>query len=81
YDDRTRGTDCPLARGMRMTEPQTSIATYLTLIILASVLLKLSGIVGWSWWFVFTPLWIVIFIVGLIIVVVVVARLRERNYW
>ncbi len=64
-----------------MTEPQTSIATYLTLIILASVLLKLSGIVSWSWWFVFTPLWIVIFIVGLIIVVVVVARLRERNYW
>ncbi len=64
-----------------MTEPQTSIATYLTLIILASVLLKLSGIVSWSWWLVFTPLWIVIFIVGLIIVVVVVARLRERNYW
>ena len=64
-----------------MTETQTSIATYLALIILVSVLLKLNGIVSWSWWFVFTPLWIVIFIVGLIIVVVVVARLRERNYW
>ena len=64
-----------------MTEPQTSIATYLALIILASVLLKVSGIVSWSWWLVFTPLWIVIFLVGVIIIVVVIARLRDRNYW
>jgi hypothetical protein len=37
---------------------------------IAFVIMKLAGIIAWSWWWVFSPLWIcfLICLVGLIIV-------------
>ena len=64
-----------------MTELQTSVLTYLTQIICASVVLKLGGIVHWSWWWVLAPVWIPASIAGLIITFVVFARIRKRDYW
>ena len=49
-----------------------SIAPFLTLFL---ILLKVTGIIGWSWWWVFCPLWIPLLlilagIVGLIIITI-----------
>ena len=40
-----------------------SVGTILTIIF---VVLKLIGIISWSWWWVFSPLWISV-IIGLIV--------------
>jgi hypothetical protein len=49
-----------------------SIAPFLTLFL---ILLKVTGIISWSWWWVFCPLWIPLLlilagIVGLIIITI-----------
>ena len=64
-----------------MTELQTSVLTYLTLIICGSVVLKLGGIIHWSWWWVLIPLWLPIAIVGIVVTLILIARLRDGNYW
>lgn len=43
-----------------------SVGTILTIIF---VVFKLIGIISWSWWWVFSPLWISI-IIGLIVLVI-----------
>lgn len=43
-----------------------SVGTILTI---AFVILKLIGIISWSWWWVFSPLWISV-IIGLIVLLI-----------
>jgi hypothetical protein len=47
----------------------------LSLTTLAFVILKLTNVIAWSWWWVFSPLWIgfALFLVLLMIVAVVAA--------
>lgn len=33
---------------------------------LAFIILKLTGVIGWSWWWVLAPLWITMGLVGLV---------------
>lgn len=37
---------------------------------IAFVVLKLTGVIGWSWWWVLSPLWIPALVVALILVVI-----------
>jgi hypothetical protein len=43
-----------------------SVGTILTI---AFVILKLIGIISWSWWWVFSPLWISV-VIGLIVLLI-----------
>ena len=40
------------------------------------LVLKLTGLIAWSWWWVFSPLWIPLFIV--LIIVFLAALIRDR---
>jgi len=43
---------------------------------IAFLVMKLTGVIGWSWWWVFAPLWIPVLIVavcGIIVALVVAA--------
>ena len=44
-----------------------TVATILTILFVG---LKLAGFIDWSWWFVFSPLWISLIIAGIIMSVV-----------
>jgi len=47
------------------------IATILTIIF---VVLKLTGTIDWSWWWVFSPLWIsALFVVFILIIIAIIA--------
>ena len=48
----------------------TPWATILTIIF---VILKLTGSIAWSWWWVFSPLWIVLSIVIAIVILIVLS--------
>jgi len=49
------------------TRTLTLSAPWATIITIIFVILKLTGSIAWSWWWVFSPLWIVIAIVILIV--------------
>ena len=40
-----------------------------TLLTIIFVILKLTGAIAWSWWWVFSPLWIV-FVLGILLLIV-----------
>lgn len=50
--------------------------TFGDLLLAAFIVLKLTGVIDWSWWWVLSPLWIpiVLMLVGMLIVVC-------WNYW
>lgn len=37
-----------------------------TVLFIVFLVLKLTGVIDWSWWWVFSPLWIPITLIGLI---------------
>ena len=48
------------------------------------ITLKLTGVIGWSWWWVLAPLWIgfalgVIFLIGFFLVVVAIEGTESRS--
>lgn len=66
--------------------PADSSGNFLALLTLVFLVLKLTGVIGWSWWWVFSPLWLpaalVIAIIaaalGVLLVVAVFAVLFNR---
>ena len=50
----------------------------LDILLIIFIVLKLVGVITWSWWIVLIPLWIElgIFIIGLIIIVIMVLSKR-----
>ena len=51
------------------------------LVLVAFVVLKLAGIISWSWWWVLSPLWIsgIVLVFGLCAAVVLVRRQSRRQ--
>lgn len=49
------------------------------LLTVAFVVLKLTGVIHWSWLWVLAPLWISASLVGLLIVVIIGAQLYENK--
>lgn len=50
----------------------------LDILLIVFIVLKLVGVISWSWWIVLIPLWIElgIFIIGLIVIVIMVLSKR-----
>jgi hypothetical protein len=56
------------------TNNGTSAASLLTI---AFIVLKLTGVIAWSWWWVLSPLWISAGLVIVVFVVVVLSKIPE----
>ena len=62
---------------------------FIGLFIILFTALKLTGVIAWSWWWVFSPLWIlpaiilsfVVFVVIFIIVCVIIATILSLLPW
>jgi hypothetical protein len=51
------------------------------LLLVAFVVLKLTGFITWSWWWVLAPAWIpsaILFVVGIVLVAVAVLKVAKR---
>jgi len=44
-------------------------------LLVAFIVLKLCGVIGWSWWWVMAPLWMPLAIVLVVLAIVLVVRL------
>lgn len=51
----------------------------LSLLLVAFVVLKLCGVIDWSWWWVLSPLWIPLGFVILVLLVLGIAKLALKN--
>ena len=43
----------------------------LSLLLVLFVGLKLAGIISWSWWWVLSPIWMPLFLLGLLIYIII----------
>ena len=73
-----------------MKQEKSSIASggigFSSLLLLAFIILKLTHVIDWSWWWVLAPLWIpigiyLILLVVLGIVKIIVKRKRSKRTW
>lgn len=58
------------------------------LLAITFIVLKLTGFIHWSWWWVLSPIWVPLIIAILLIALAVIAeaysqgdRIFERKYW
>lgn len=49
-------------------------ATGLELLQIAFIILKLCGIIDWSWWWVLAPTWASITLIGIIVIICLIKR-------
>ena len=59
-----------------MKEYKSNAATGVEMLQIAFVVLKLCGVISWSWWWVLSPIWIV---AVMIVVTVLVAYIKYRR--
>jgi len=53
-----------------------------TILTIVFVVLKLCGVINWAWIWVLSPLWISAAItIVLIILLIVIAKIKERQFW
>ena len=43
----------------------------LSLLLVLFVGLKLAGVISWSWWWVLSPIWMPLFLLGLLIYIII----------
>ena len=55
---------------------KVSGATGATLLTIAFIVLKLCGVISWSWWWVLSPVWIVTALGILIVIIVMIVQAR-----
>lgn len=51
----------------------------ISLLLVAFVVLKLCGVIDWSWWWVLSPLWIPLGFVILVLLALGIAKLALKN--
>lgn len=49
-----------------------------TLLLIAFIVLKLTNVISWSWWWVLSPLWIPVALTIIIILVWIIANMFDR---
>lgn len=54
--------------------------TGLELLLVAFVVLKLVGLINWSWWWVLSPVWIPVCIFAVIVLAIVIVWLLGQVY-
>lgn len=47
---------------------QSSELGFMDVLQIIFIILKLCGLIDWSWWAVFTPIWVSLFFVGLVLI-------------
>lgn len=67
-----------MSRSSEGTSSNTSI-TFLGLLQLAFIILKVSNVIKWSWWAVFIPLWIEIGIIVFVILFSVIIYIMSSK--
>ena len=68
-----------MSRKSEGTSSNTSI-TFLGLLQLAFIILKVSNVINWSWWAVFIPLWLELILILLIILLsLIIYILSEKT--
>lgn len=45
--------------------------TFGDLLLVAFIVMKMTGVIDWSWWWVLAPLWIPVFIVSIVVILAV----------
>ena len=56
--------------GVEMKRNKYSDIT-LSLLLVLFVGLKLAGVISWSWWWVLSPIWMPLFLLGLLIYIII----------
>ena len=49
-----------------------------TLLLIAFIVLKLTNVISWSWWWVLSPLWIPMALTIIIVLVWIIANMFDR---
>lgn len=65
-----------------MEQKNTAVSTstnFLSLLFLLFLGLKLAGCIDWSWWWIFSPIWMPALLIGIITVVVIVITMAKGN--
>jgi hypothetical protein len=64
------------------TQPNNSVG-FVGLLTILFIALKLTGHIGWSWWWVLSPLWISaavgLFIIAMALMFFIIAKMIERK--
>ena len=65
---------------MNNSNTKTSVGGigFLDLLAIVFIVLKLCGVINWSWWLVLAPIWIQVL---LIVVVVIIAVAIQKKRW
>lgn len=64
----------------KIKSPSTSnhAVTFLELLFLLFLGLKLAGKIDWSWWWVFAPIWIPIALVGIVVLLAILEWVIDK---
>ena len=57
----------------------TALSDIFGLLTITFVVLKLTGVINWSWWFVLMPLWIGILVLILCLLIIVAIALKKER--
>ena len=52
---------------------------FVDLLTIAFIVLKLCGVIKWSWLWVLSPIWITLSVIGVCAVVILICRLISKN--
>lgn len=64
---------------MEKTQVASSGVNFLELLFLLFLGLKLGGVISWSWWWVFAPIWLPLALLGGIVLVMVIYSLVKGD--
>jgi hypothetical protein len=59
-----------------MNNSTKTTLTFCDLLTVAFIVLKLTGVITWSWWWVLSPIWIPLAIVLIVFIIVVIIASR-----
>jgi uncharacterized membrane protein len=54
---------------------------FVGLLTIVFITLKLTGFIGWSWWWVLSPIWIYVVLVAFVVVVLAWLDVRRGGKW
>lgn len=63
-----------------MNDNKTNVVggiSFLDLLQVAFIILKLCGVIKWSWWLVLLPLWIELGVLGILLIVLIILVLHD----
>ena len=62
-------------KGNEMSDSKTASGGGTSLLLVAFIVLKLTGVIAWSWWWVLSPMWIPLALVALLLLFIFIGKL------